>query len=386
MRLVIVGSGVVGAACAFTAAGLGAEVVLVDADLPGQATAAGAGIICPWSSHTEDPVWYAFACQAAREYPALVAEIADVADGADVSYRQVGALMVAGDEDEAERDSQRLRAGHAAAPEMGEVRTVDAAEASELFPPVRPGSAGIYVGGAARVDGRRLRSGLVRAALAKGAVVTAGRAELAVRAGQLTGVEVDGEVLGADAVVAAAGAWTAALVALAGVTVRVAPQRGQIVHLRMESTDTSRWPVVLPARSGHYLLAFDDSRIVAGATRETGSGFDARVTAGGLDEVLTQALAVAPGLAGASHLETRVGLRPAGPDFRPLLGHIAVGHDGSSGPGNGATEVPGTCGLVIATGLGASGLTLGPLTGAIAAKVALGVDQPVDLTPFDPLR
>jgi D-amino-acid dehydrogenase len=378
MRLAVVGSGVVGAACAYTAAGLGAEVVLVDADLPGQATAAGAGIICPWDSHADDPVWYAFACQAAREYPALVAALANVADGADVSYRQVGALMLTGDADEAERESRRLRTRQSAAPEMGEVRAFGAAEASELFPPLRPGTAGIYVGGAARVDGRRLRSGLVRAALAKGAVVMAGRAELAIREGQIVGVDVGGEFVGADCVVAAAGAWTKSLVAPAGVTVRVTPQRGQIVHLRMESADTSRWPVVLPADSGHYLLAFDDSRVVAGATRETGSGFDARVTAGGLDEVLNEALRVAPGLAGASHLETRVGLRPAGPDGMPLLGPVAVG----GRPGVADTY----CRLVIATGLGASGLTLGPLTGSIAAKAALGVDQPFNLTPFDPLR
>jgi D-amino-acid dehydrogenase len=378
MKLAVVGSGVVGAACAYAAAGLGADVVMVDADLPGQATAAGAGIICPWDSHADDPVWYAFACQAAREYPALVAELADVADGADVSYRQVGALMLTGDADEAERESSRLRAARAAAPEMGEVRAVGAAEASELFPPLRAGSAAIYVGGAARVDGRRLRSGLVRAALAKGAVVMAGGAELAIREGRLIGVEVDGEFVGADCVVAAAGAWTKSLVAPAGLTVRVAPQRGQIVHLRMDSADTRGWPVVLPADSGHYLLAFDDSRVVAGATRETGSGFDARVTAGGLDEVLNEALAVAPGLAGASHLETRVGLRPAGADGRPLLGSVAVG---------GLPDVADAyCRLVIATGLGASGLTLGPLAGAIAAKTALGVDQPFDLTPFNPLR
>ena len=126
--------------------------------------------------------------------------------------------------------------------------------------------------------------------------------------------------------------------------------------------------LVVPARGGHYLLAFDDSRVVAGATRETGSGFDARVTAAGLDEVLTEALRIAPGLAAASHIETRVGLRPAGPDALPLLGPAGIG------------------GLVVATGLGATGLTLGPLTGATAARTALGADQPIDLTPFDPLR
>jgi D-amino-acid dehydrogenase len=369
MKLLVAGGGVVGAACAYTAANLGAEVVLVDADLPGRATAAGAGIICPWSSHVDDPVRYAFACAAAREYPGFVAGLAAAVGGdpADVSYRQVGALMLALDADGAERARERLRGALAAAPEMGEIQVLDARETRALFPPLRPAPA-VFVSGAARVDGTRLRATLIRAARAKGAVVMTGRAELACRAGRVMGAEVDGDLVTADVVVAAAGAWTASLAAAAGVTVRVTPERGQIAHLRLDQADTGRWPVVLPAASGHYLLAFDDSRVVAGATRETGSGFDARVTAGGLGEVLTQALAVAPGLAGASHVETRVGLRPAGPDDRPLLGPAGID------------------GLVVATGLGASGLTLGPLAGSVAARAALGLEQPFDLTPFDPLR
>jgi D-amino-acid dehydrogenase len=369
MRLIVVGAGVVGAACAYTASGLGAEVVLVDAGLSGQATAAGAGIICPWTSHAGDAAWYGIARAAAREYPGLAAELAELGD---ISYRQVGALIITRDEHEADLYCQQLKARRAAAPEIGEVRIVPAAEARSLFPPLRPGAMAVYVGGAARVDGRRLRDVLVRAARDRGAAVVTGQATLAcrgLRGDRIAGAEVDGQLVPADAVVAAAGAWTNAFLRPAGVDVRVAPERGQIVHLRLDAADTGNWPVILPAGSGHYLLAFDDSRVVVGATREPGSGFDARVTAGGLDEVLTEALAVAPGLASATHLETRVGLRPAGPDPRPLLG-----------------RVPGLTGLVVATGLGASGLTLGPLTGAVAARTALGAAQPFDVAPFDPLR
>ena len=87
-------------------------------------------------------------------------------------------------------------------------------------------------------------------------------------------------------------------------------------------TDTSRWPAILPSGMGHYMLGFDDSRVVAGATRETGSGFDYRITTGGLAEVLDEALAVAPGLASGTYLETRIGFTPMGPDIRPLLGTV----------------------------------------------------------------
>jgi D-amino-acid dehydrogenase len=64
-----------------------------------------------------------------------------------------------------------------------------------------------------------------------------------------------------------------------------------------------------------------------------------------------------------------VGFRPAGPDIRPLLG-----------------PVRGMDGLVVATGLGASGLTMGPLAGEVAAQVATGTAPGFDLAPFDPLR
>src|SRR5258708_39981588 len=77
----------------------------------------------------------------------------------------------------------------------------------------------------------------------------------------------------ADAVVAATGAWTNWFLEPAGVAVAVTPERGQIAHISLEPADTSRWPVVLPGETGHYLLAFDGSRVVAGATPEPRAGF-----------------------------------------------------------------------------------------------------------------
>ena len=369
MRVIVVGSGVVGASCAYTARRLGAEVLLTDAGMPGQATAAGAGIVCPWSSSlADDPVWYSFVCAAARHYPRLVAELADLGETG-LGYRQVGALVLASSPEQQDQVRQHFLAGRDEAPEIGEVAALTGAEARALFPPLHPDHPAVLVGGACRVDGRLLAASMARAAAAQGAVITASRAELVCRSGRAVGVMLKGVLVEADAVVAATGAWTTSFLEPSGVTVAVTPQRGQIVHMSVEPADTSRWPVVLPATSSHYLLAFDGSRVVAGATRETGAGFDYRVTPGGLSEVLEQALAVAPGLATGSYLETRVGFRPMGPDGLPLLG-----------------PVPGVDGLVIATGLGPTGLTMGPYAGAIAARVALGEQPGIDLAPVNPLR
>ncbi|MGH3124135.1 MAG: NAD(P)/FAD-dependent oxidoreductase, partial [Streptosporangiaceae bacterium] len=312
MRLVVVGSGIVGSACAYAASSLGAQVTLIDSGWPGQATAAGAGIICPWTSGVDDPEGYAFACAAAGAYPALVAELADLGE-TDVSYRQVGAIVVADQEEELEGVRAGLEGQRAGHPEMGDVQVITGTAVQRLFPPLRPEMAAVHIPGAARVDGRKFRDTLIRAACRKGATIRSGDAALVCRAGCATGVLAGRELIEADAVVAATGAWTRSFVEPGGVLVRVTPQRGQIVHLSLGSVDTGHWPVVLPAGSGHYLLAFEGSRVVIGATREPGSGFDHRVTAAGLAQVLAEALTVAPGLGSATYLDTRVGFRPAGP-------------------------------------------------------------------------
>jgi D-amino-acid dehydrogenase len=367
MRVAVVGSGIVGASCAYTACSLGTEVVLVDAGLPGQATAAGAGIVCPWWSELAgDPVWYEFACAAARYYPELLAELAGLGY-ADVGYRQVGALILAESPEQQAEARQRFLAQRDEAPEIGAVDALTGAEASRLFLGLSTEHPAVLVGGGWRVDGRQVAAALARAAAEKGAVIRIGHAELARRSGRAVGVTVGGELIEADTVIAAAGAWSSSFLPPGMITVE--PQRGQIAHFSVEPADTSGWPVVLPAGHGHYLVAFDDHRVVAGATRETGSGFDYRVTAGGLAQVLREALAMAPGLAQATHLETRVGFRPMSPDGRPVLG-----------------PVPGTDGLVVATGLGPTGLTMGPYAGAIAARVALGEPPGTDLSPFSPVR
>lgn len=363
----MVGSGIVGASCAYAASSLGAEVVLVDAAKPGRATAAGAGIICPWSAQVADPAWCALAYAAARDYPVLTARLADLGE-TDVGYRQVGALALAERDEDREHIRRVLLARRAAAPEIGEVAGLSGAQAQQLFPVLRADAAAVYIGGAARVDGRKLAAALARAAVRHGAVVRDGEAQLARGSGRVAGVRLGGELIEGDAVVAATGAWTRTFLQAVGLAVPVEAQRGQIMHISLGQVDTSRWPVVLPGASGHYLLAFDDGRIVAGATRETGSCLDYRITPAGLAEILEQALALAPGLADGTYLETRVGFRPMGPGLRPLLG-----------------PVPGLDGLVVATGLGASGLTMGPLAGSLAAQMALGLPPAINLEPFAPL-
>ncbi|AWV24040.1 Glycine/D-amino acid oxidases family [Roseomonas mucosa] len=150
MRVIVVGAGILGSSLAYHAAREGAEVILLDPMVEGRATAAGAGIICPWASRVTDPDWYRLSGGGARYYPALVERLAE--DGeTQLSYRRVGALCVPGDEGGLDEAEARTRIRAEDAPEAGEITRLMPDEARALFPPLRPGLAALHVGGAARV-------------------------------------------------------------------------------------------------------------------------------------------------------------------------------------------------------------------------------------------
>jgi D-amino-acid dehydrogenase len=351
MRVIVVGDGIVGAVTGYRLAAEGAEVLFVDAGHPGQATAAGAGVVFPWpiggSGAGAEEFWWA----AAAQYPVLLGQLAR--DGEpDAGFHRVGGITIAEDESMLVEVAPMIRAIQNRDPLVGDVEVLPTGEPARRFPALRHDLAGLFVSGVGRVDGRVMRDALLRAAERHGARRIAGEARLATALSRVTGVEVDGEVIGAHAVVVAAGAWTASLCEPLGIDVPVEPQRGQIAHLRLPGVDTSDWPVIRTMHD-HYLLAFPGGKIVVGATRESGTGFDFRQTAGGVHKILADALGVAPGLAEASLEEVRIGFRPLSAGNRPVI------------------DAP-MDGLVIATGLGASGLTLAPLTGKIAADLALG--------------
>jgi D-amino-acid dehydrogenase len=363
MHVVVVGAGVLGASVAYHLARERCEVTLVDRAHEGRATAAGAGIVCPWGSPIEDAASYALLEGGARYFHELVALLAE--DGEhDLGYARVGGLYVPAEASELDQLERRARARARAAPEAGTIERLSPQQARALFPPLRRDQPAVFVSGGARVDGRRLAAALQRAGVKRKVRFLTGTAELIAQGRRVMGVRVGGDRIEADRVVAAAGAWGRGLLEAIGVGLGVAPQRGQIVHLRHSGTDTARWPVLLPL-SSYYLLAFEDSRVVLGATRETNSGFDYRLTAAGVAEVLNAGLAVAPGLAGWTLSEIRIGFRPLAQDNRPKLG-----------------PAPGIENLFIANGLGPSGLTMGPYAGALVAAAVLGKSPELALAPY----
>ena len=368
---IVVGGGIVGLSTAYHLVSAGARTLLVDRADPGQATAAGAGILTPETSTAESEAWFDFAVAAVAYYPALIERLrAD--EAGDTGYAPAGQLIVAVAEDEDAAFAtarERIFARRRGCPPPKDLAEIDAQTARRLFPPLAPVRHALYYRGAARVDGRLLAGALRHAAVARGlAVRQAGVERLALRDDVVTGVVVEGETMAAGTVAIAGGAWSGSFAQGLGVRLPIAPQRGQIIHLSLPGTATAEWPII-SAFHGHYIVAWPDSRVVVGATRESGSGFAAHTTAAGIHEVLGEALRVAPGLAEATIADIRVGLRPATPDNLPLLG-----------------PVPAVRNVYLAAGHGATGLQLGPYSGKLVADLMLGHAPETDIGAFATTR
>lgn len=371
MRVIVIGGGIVGSSAAYALQRAGADTVLIDREDAGQATAAGAGIVAPGSSLSAPAAWYPLAYRAVAFYEELLQRLSEDGEAA-TGYEVVGELFVAtneSEETELERVLQvveeRKRGG---VRNIGDVAVLTPQQAQSLFPALRDGVPALHLSGAARVDGRLIRDAMRQAMLKHGGTIQHGDATIVWEGNRVTGVRVAGEEIKADGIVLAAGAWSRQAAAAVDIDLEVFPQRGQIVHLEVPGAMAGKWPIITGFHS-HYMLTFPPSRIVVGATRESGSGFDYRVTAGGEYEVLHEALRVAPGLSGGTLRETRVGFRPVTSDGLAVLG-----------------AAPNVEGLWIATGLGPTGLTIGPYAGSVAAGLALGVHPDIDLSPYDPGR
>jgi glycine oxidase len=180
---------------------------------------------------------------------------------------------------------------------------------------------------------------------------------------RVEGVELSGgERIAADRVVVAAGAWAGALAGLpAHACVPVRPVKGQTMRLR-DPAGPGLLTRVIRMQPG-YLVPRGDGRYVLGATMEE-QGFDTVPTAGGIFELLRDAIELVPGVAELAIEEVAAGLRPGTPDNAPVLGAGAL------------------AGLQWAAGCFRHGILLAPIVADVLAATLAGEEPPTVAAPF----
>ncbi|HEU0100885.1 MAG TPA: glycine oxidase ThiO [Mycobacteriales bacterium] len=350
--VVVAGGGLIGLAVAWRAALAGLDVTVVD-DAPGTGSSrAAAGMLAPVTEAAYGEQRLLALQRASLErYPSFVAEL-ERASGCTVGLRTAGTLQVGFDTD----DVAALTELHGYHRELGldsERLTPRAARQREpgLSPRIR---GALHVPGDHSVDPRAMHAALLAATGRAGVTLVRGRVDaLALTGGRATGLVLADRVLAADTVVLALGAHSARLPGLPPRAVPVRPVKGQILRLRGAPVLAGTVRALVRGRPV-YLVPYGGDRLVVGATVEE-LGFDGRVTAGAVLDLLRDATEVVPGVTELELVETLARFRPGTPDNAPLLGACAV-------PG-----------LVLATGHHRNGVLLTPVTAdAIAQLLVTG--------------
>ncbi len=364
----IVGGGIIGMSIARQAALAGLRVTLVErAQIGGGASHVAAGMLAPVAEAEHGEAarhLLALGLRSAAMWPAFAAALEEES-GLATGFARTGTLLLARDDDEA-RELERQRRLHAS---LGlEAQRLRGSEARALEPALAPSvRLALAVAGDHAVDPRLVLSALRRACERLGVRLRerVGTASVELRDERVVGARVGEELVQADAVVVAAGAWSEAVAgAPAEERPPVRPVKGQIMRLRDPSGPGLVGRVL--RFQGGYLVPRHDGRYVLGATVEE-TGLDLDATAGGVYELLRHARELVPGVHELEIEELGAGARPGTPDNAPVIGA-------------GATQ-----GLLWATGHHRNGVLLAPVTAEAAVAMIQGeIDE--QLRPFSPRR
>ncbi len=337
--VIVIGAGIIGAACAQALARRGVRVLVLDAGIPG-ATAAGMGHLLVLDDNPAELALSQYSLQRWRELaPALP-------DGC--AYRRNGTLWLAANTDEmavAQRKYHTLR-------EQGVTCELIAKSALRQHEPeLREGlEGGLLING----DGI-----LYAPATARWMLETPNIRQRQARVSEIDGNRVrldDGQWLSAEAVVLANGIQANELCP----ELPIEPKKG---HLLI----TDRYPAKVThtlVELGYVTSAHNANgpstacniqprptgQLFIGASRQFGTR-DPQVEGWMLARMLRRAIDYMPGLAQLNGIRAWTGFRAASPDGLPLVGQhpqrknlwLAVGHEGL-----GVTTAPGTADLLVA--------------------------------------
>lgn len=361
--VVVLGGGIVGAACVYELVRSGLSTALVEPTvIGGGATAAGMGHLAVMDDSEAQ-----FALT--RYSQLLWQELSDQLP-ASAEYRANGAIWVAADDEEMDEVDRKH---HYYSQRDVPVVKLDARELAESEPNLRPGLAGgLLLVEDAVVYPPCLAQFLVEQAIASGMDLFAGRgADEVTDSGVLLG---NGDTISAGCTVVATGAMAGKMFPF----LKVHPRKGHLVI-------TDRYPGFLRhqlvelgyLKSAHAIdgdsVAFNvqpriTGQVLIGSSRQYGSN-DPAVEHHMLQAMLQRAIEYMPGLAGLSAVRTWTGFRAATPDKLPLIGIC-----------------PGYNNVYLATGHEGLGISTSLATGKILVDIILGRDSAIPRDPYAPER
>ncbi|HZK75960.1 MAG TPA: glycine oxidase ThiO [Candidatus Kapabacteria bacterium] len=349
---IIVGGGIIGLSIGWRLLRAGAEhVEIFEAGEAGRSSAAwvAAGMLSPRAeAGFEDLDIYEEGLRSLELYPKFLDDLRDDVDELAPSIDHCGALVLAVNADQSrELDRQfefRKRAGIPVQKLSGE-----AAREREPLLSTKV-TAALWLEQDAQINNRKLLIALKAAFLKRGGLLREGSrvSEIVTRDDRAVAVRCGEEKEEAETITIAAGAWSSNI---GGLTpdIPVRPVKGQMIGLRMTPQSRLRQPV---RTSNVYLVPKDDGRLLVGATAEE-VGFDKRIIAGNIMELLHHAWEIVPAIYELEIEELLASFRPATRDHRPIVG------------------ISETENLFYATGHWRHGILMAPLAADLLSKIII---------------
>jgi D-hydroxyproline dehydrogenase subunit beta len=377
--VVVIGAGIVGAACAYHAARTGLRVCVIDRGaLAGGTTGAGEGNLLVSDKEPGPELDLALISNAVWRSMAEI-PILGTTFGARAELDPKGGLVVAGSEDTLRGLAALARRQAAASVESQPVR---AAELRDHEPNLADDLAGGFrYPQDLQVQPMMATALLLRLAREAGAEVLLDETVtgFARDGDRVTGVRTARRDLATATVVNCAGTWAGDVAALAGVQLPVAPRRGfvlvteplprvvrhkvyladYVADVASDSSALQTSPVVEGTPAGTVLI---------GATRER-VGFDRAWSTDAIRRLAAGAVRLFPFLADVVALRAYRGFRPYCPDHLPVIG-----------------PDPRAPGLWHACGHEGAGIGLSAATGRLIAQSVRGEPTDLPLHPFRPER
>ncbi len=367
-KIIIIGGGVIGLGIGWQLAKAGTTVTIYERAQAGRAASwAAAGMLAPLAeAHSEEPKLLKLGAQSLARYPQWVNALETDAEMS-IGYRGEGTLIIGLEPD----DTHQLRHLYASQQELGlDVKWLNGREARNIEAALSPRiTAAIRCKTDHQVDNRRMIQALLRAYHAHGGVLHEQSTieQVLIKNGTAIGIQTQDKFHEADVCVLAAGCWSGHIGGLSDTIIPpVRPVKGQMLALQMEEgiaiknvirTVRARYPMSV------YLVPRTNGRLIVGATSEE-MGFDTRLTAGGMFELLRGAWEAIPGVYELPILETWTGLRPGSRDNAPILGKTPIRN------------------LIYATGHYRNGILLTPITAYEIAKLILTGETSEIIAPF----
>lgn len=353
----VVGGGLLGLLSARALRREGLQVTLLERGrICRESSWAGGGIISPLIPWQYPDAVSELVAWSQAYYPGLAEELLEET-GIDVEWQPCGLLMAGlGPEPAISSWAERFSA---------RIEVLDAAQARELEPSMRSDAGpALLFPDVAQIRNPRLGKALQKATGLAGIQLLENTAVkgIDIRDGQVVGVQTEQGAFTAEQVVIAGGAWSAQILAAAGMDLPVTPVRGQMLLYKAQPEMLKH----ILLHEGHYLIPRRDGLVLAGSTLEY-TGFDKETTQQARDILSKAATSLVPGLAQAEIIKQWAGLRPGTADGIPFIG-----------------ECPGIKGLYLNTGHFRNGVVMAPASVQVLLDRMSGRQGFTDYDPFLP--